>query len=126
VKLNKGSPKFLHRLDGPPVRLPSQLSHAGDLRLELTLGKKAGSVASGIIYAMACATLQDPPTSVPTRKLPPLVVKVSVGECVWALIREAAVYDEMRFPQGVRCFDYFEAEAGVESGSCVSPVRHGS
>jgi hypothetical protein len=113
AKMNEGSPKCVRRRDGPPPRQPSQLPPAGDLRLELALGKKAGSGASGLVYTVARAIVHDVSPSVSAATLPPLVVKVSIGERARMLLREASVYDEMECLQGVvvpRCFGYFEAE----------------
>jgi hypothetical protein len=84
--------------------------------LELRLGQQMGSGRTGFVYEV---THEMGPA------VPPLVVKITVGDRVRSLLHEAAVYEEMESLQGLvvaHCYGYFELERQGDNAHALPRV----
>ncbi|KZV94573.1 hypothetical protein EXIGLDRAFT_505369 [Exidia glandulosa HHB12029] len=90
----------------PTPRPPSKRPKIGDnLHVSVSLGQRLGAGRCGIVYA-----LDDVHVSGASALLPPLVAKIAWRHRAMELVREAWVYDELEYIQGVavaRCFGLF-------------------
>jgi hypothetical protein len=86
------------------------------MSLGLRLGQQMDSGRTGFVYEV---THEMGPA------VPPLVVKITVGDRVRSLLHEAAVYEEMESLQGLvvaHCYGYFELERQGDNAHALSRV----
>ncbi|TCD67826.1 hypothetical protein EIP91_011888 [Steccherinum ochraceum] len=100
-------------LDSPAnmIACPSQPTHLGHLRLSLSLGQIIGSGAVSRVYE-ATVIPSGSSSSLNSRILPPLVVKISRRGMGHTLLPEAQNYVEMATLQGhviPRCYGLYSA-----------------